>query len=131
MAKTSTDVAPFLKWGNAYQPADVNVRPGDSLNRTQWVEAHTFWLSLFLLSAKPGKRFYIHCLSGATNAGCGDREEYLAKWAKIQPLADIKHGPLPLPVYKLYVHDVRPAALLASVAVARGGGFACGSRLFS
>ena len=44
-------------------------------------------------------------------------------WAKIQPLADITHGILPLPAYKLYAHDVRPAALLASVAVARGGGF--------
>ena len=68
VAKPSTDVAPWLKWGNAYQPAGANVRPGDSLNRTQWVEAHTFWLSLFLSSAKPGKHFSLHCLSSATNA---------------------------------------------------------------
>jgi len=40
VAKPSADVAPWLKWGNAYQPAGVNVRPGDSLNRTQWVEAY-------------------------------------------------------------------------------------------
>ena len=45
VAKPSTDVAPMLKWGNAYQPADVNMQPGDSLNRTQWIEARTFWLS--------------------------------------------------------------------------------------
>ena len=123
VAKPSSDVAPILRWGNAYQPADVNVRPGDSLTRAQWVEAHTFWLSLFLSAAKPGKRFSLHCLSGATNGGCGDHVECATKWAKLQPLADVKHGPLPLPVYKLYAHDVRPAAILASVAVARGGGF--------
>ena len=62
-AKTSSDVAPYLKWGIKYQPADVNVRPGDSLNRTQWVEAHTFWLGLFLSAAKPVKCFSLHCLS--------------------------------------------------------------------
>ena len=65
----------MLKWANAYQPADVNVRPGDSLNRTQWIEAHKFWLSLFLSSAKPGKRVSLHCLAGAPGAGCGDLEE--------------------------------------------------------
>ena len=42
VAKPSKVVAPMLKWGKAYQPADVNLRPGDSLNRTQWDEAHKF-----------------------------------------------------------------------------------------
>ena len=63
VAKPTSNVAPILKWGNAYQPADVNVRPGDSLTRAQWVQDHTFWLSLFLSAAKPGKRFLsIACL---------------------------------------------------------------------
>ena len=73
--------------GHAHQPSDVNVRPGDSLNRTQWVEAHAFWLSLLLSAAKPGKRFSLHCASGATNGGCGDHVECALKWAKFQPLA--------------------------------------------
>ena len=116
MAKPSTDVAPMLKWGNAYQPADVNMQPGDSLNRTQWIEARTFWLS------RTNGFLYIACRAQLT-LGVAIWRSVGAKWAKIQPLADAKHGPLPLPVYALYAHDVRPAELLASVAAAREGGF--------
>ena len=45
-----------------------------------------------------------------------------AEWKEPMPLADVRHGALPLPTYKMVAHDPSVEFHLLRVGLARGGG---------
>ena len=89
--------------------------------RSSWEAINKTWLELHQGAAN--KRFTIYCLAGTTHSRCGkDPRVCKAEWKESMPLADVRHGALPLPTYKMVAHDPSVEFHLLRVGLARGGG---------
>ena len=89
--------------------------------RSSWEAINKTWLGLHQGAAN--KRFTIYCLAGTTHSKCGkDPKVCKAEWKESMPLADVRHGALPLPTYKMVAHDPSVEFHLLRVGLARGGG---------
>ena len=89
--------------------------------RSSWESVNKTWLQLHQGAAN--KRFTIYCLAGTAHSKCGKEVKVCkAEWKEAMPLADVRHGALPLPAYKMVTHDPSVEFHLLRAGLARGGG---------
>ena len=92
-----------------------------SILRSSWESINKTWLQLHQGAAN--KRFAIYCLAGTTHSKCGKEVKVCkAEWKEAMPLADVRHGALPLPTYKMVTRDPSVQVHLLRAGLARGGG---------
>ena len=88
-----------------------------------WQTIGRQWLRACRGSAEAGAAFTYYCFAGACFGGCGKKkEECEADWKALHPKITVRHGAIPMPLFKLVQTSVNPNWALVRVGFARGGG---------
>ena len=88
-----------------------------------WLTICLQWLRACRGSAEVGAAFTYYCFAGACFGGCGKKkEECEAEWKALHPKITVRHGPIPMPLFKLVQTSVNVNWALVRVGFARGGG---------
>ena len=109
-------------FGPEYAAGVVQVNAA-GVTKELWQTIGLQWLRACRGSAEAGAAFTYYCFAGACFGGCGKKkEECEADWKALHPKITVRHGAIPMPLFKLVQTSVNSNWALVRVGFARGGG---------